>query len=58
MIKLKQKNIVSSYGLFATLVVTTIGVNVFSIPRDLATVVGVDGWISIIIGGIITYIAT
>lgn len=57
MTKLKQKNIVSSYGLFATLVVTTIGVNVFSIPRDLATVVGVDGWISVIIGGTITYLA-
>ncbi|MDU1443910.1 MAG: endospore germination permease [Clostridium cochlearium] len=57
MIKLKEKNIVSSYGLFVTLVVTIIGVNVFSIPRDLTTIVGVDGWISIIIGGVITYIS-
>ncbi|RXM73122.1 GerAB/ArcD/ProY family transporter [Clostridium tetani] len=57
MIELKDKNIISSYGLFVTLVVTIIGVNVFSIPRDLATIVGVDGWVSIIIGGIITYVA-
>lgn len=54
---MKEKNIISSYGLFATLVVTIVGVNVFSIPRDLTTIVGVDGWISIIIGAIITYIS-
>ncbi|WP_242975491.1 GerAB/ArcD/ProY family transporter [Clostridium liquoris] len=53
---LNNKDIVSSYGLFATLVVTIIGVNVFSYPNELANLVGGDGWLVILLSGIIAYI--
>lgn len=53
---MNNKEIVSSYGLFATLVVTVIGVNVFSYPNELANLVGGDGWISVLVSGIISYI--
>ncbi|WP_315116648.1 endospore germination permease [uncultured Clostridium sp.] len=49
----KDKNFISNYGLFSTLVVTIVGVNVFSYPSELANILGVEGWIAIIISGII-----
>lgn len=53
---LNNKDIISSYGLFATLVVTIIGVNVFSYPNELTNLVGGDGWLVILLSGIIAYI--
>ncbi|MBU5486151.1 spore germination protein [Clostridium sp. MSJ-11] len=50
---MKDKNFISNYGLFSTLVVTIVGVNVFSYPSELANVLGVEGWIAIVISGII-----
>ncbi|KAJ48898.1 spore germination protein AB [Clostridium tetanomorphum] len=52
---MNDNNIVSSYSLFATLVVTIIGVNVFSYPSELANIVGGDGWIVILLSSIISY---
>ncbi|MEW9094484.1 MAG: endospore germination permease [Clostridiaceae bacterium] len=49
----KDKNFISNYGLFSTLVVTIVGVNVFSYPSELANVLGAEGWIAIVISGII-----
>lgn len=48
-----NKKFTTGYGLFSTIVVTLIGINVFSYPRELAETVGNDGWISIIISGFI-----
>lgn len=51
-----NKKFATGYGLFSTIVVTLVGVNVFSYPRELAEAVGNDGWISIIISGFITWL--
>lgn len=48
-----NKKFATEYGLFSTIIVTLVGVNVFSYPRELAELVGNDGWISIIISGFI-----
>jgi spore germination protein len=47
---------ITSYGLFSTIVVTTVGIGIFSYPRTLAETVGNDGWIVTIITGVICYI--
>ncbi|WP_027623646.1 GerAB/ArcD/ProY family transporter [Clostridium lundense] len=52
---MNNKEFISSYGLFATLVVTVIGVNVFSYPSELANLVGGDGWLVIFLSGVIVY---
>ncbi|MBV7272368.1 endospore germination permease [Clostridiaceae bacterium UIB06] len=52
---MNNKEFITPYGLFATIVVTVIGVGVFSLPRDLATNVNTDGWIIALISGIISY---
>ncbi|WP_164509031.1 GerAB/ArcD/ProY family transporter [Clostridium rectalis] len=51
-----DKNFISSYALFATIIVTTVGVNVFSYPRELTEVVNGDGWIVIILATILAFI--
>lgn len=48
-----NKKFTTGYGLFSTIVVTLLGVNVFSYPRELSQIVGNDGWISIIVSGFI-----
>ncbi|GAA0728319.1 endospore germination permease [Clostridium malenominatum] len=50
---MNDKSFISSYGLFSTLVVTILGVNVFSYPSELARVLGTEGWVAVIISGII-----
>lgn len=52
---MNNNEFISSYGLFTTLVVTVIGVNVFSYPRELANLVGGDGWLVILLSGVIVY---
>lgn len=49
-------NNIKPYSFFITIVVTTIGVGIFSLPRELAKNVGTDGWIVVLIAGIITII--
>lgn len=44
---------IKSYGLFSSLAVTTVGVGIFSYPRQLATAVGNEGWIVTIVAGLI-----
>lgn len=47
---------ITSYGLFSTIVVTTVGIWIFSYPRIMAETVGNDGWLVTIIAGLICYI--
>lgn len=53
---MKDKEFIAPYGLFTTIVVTVVGVGIFSYPRELATGVGTDGWIVTILSGIISYL--
>ncbi|MBE6066326.1 MAG: spore gernimation protein [Clostridium lundense] len=50
-----NKKFTTGYGLFSTIVVTLLGVNVFSYPRELSEIVGNDGWIPIIASGFIVW---
>lgn len=47
---------ISNFGLFVTIIVTSIGVNVFSYPSELATFLGTDGWMAIIVNTVIAFI--
>lgn len=53
---MKDRNFITRFGLFSTIIVTVVGVGAFSYPRDLAATVGTDGWIVTILGGIISYL--
>jgi len=53
---MKDKEFITPYGLFTTIVVTVVGVGIFSYPRELAAAVGTDGWIVTIISGVISYL--
>lgn len=50
-----NKEFITPYGLFATIIVTVIGVGVFSLPRDVTSNAGTDGWIITVISGFINY---
>lgn len=50
---MSEKRLVGKYGLFSTIVVTVIGVGVFSYPSSMAQQVGTDGWIVTIAAGFI-----
>lgn len=52
---MKEKALITRYGLFASIVVTVIGVGIFSYPSEVSSIVGSDGWITTIISGIISY---
>lgn len=53
---MNDKEFVGKYGLFATIVVTVIGVGVFSYPSVMANIVENDGWLVTIIAGIICFL--
>lgn len=53
---MSDKKFITPYSLFTTVVVTIVGVGIFSYPRELATNVGTDGWIVTIISGVISYL--
>lgn len=53
---MNNEKFVSKYGLFATIVVTVIGVGVFSYPNLMANAVGTDGWFVTILAGIVVFI--
>lgn len=52
---MNNKNFITSYGLFSTIVVTIVGIGIFSYPRELAIIVGNDGWIVTLVTGVIAY---
>ncbi|MCM8709708.1 endospore germination permease [Clostridium sp. SYSU_GA19001] len=52
---MNNKGFVSKYGLFATIVVSVVGVGIFSYPSSMAKVIGTDGWFVTIIAGAIVF---
>lgn len=52
---MNSKGFVSKYGLFATIVVSVVGVGVFSYPSRMANEVGTDGWFVTILAGIMCF---
>lgn len=48
-----RKNILSKYDFFVTLVVTSIGTSIFSYPGKLSQIVGTDGWVVILLTGLL-----
>jgi len=53
---LKSKDFIEDFGLFASLVVSMIGIGVFYSPSLVAKYVGADGWVVAIITGIIIFL--
>lgn len=53
---MKEREFISPFGIFSTIVVSVIGIGIFGYPRNAAKIVGSDGWVTAIIGGIISYI--
>jgi len=52
---LNNKYAVSTFGVFASIIVATVGIGTFSYPNELSQFVGTDGWFVIIIGGAVSY---
>lgn len=50
---MEKNNFITSYGFFSTIVVTVVGIGIFSYPREVATLVGGDVWAVTIGAGII-----
>lgn len=50
---MNKKNILSQYDVFATIVVTVVGSAVFAYPRMLSEVIGTEGWLVILLSGMI-----
>jgi spore germination protein len=53
---MNKNGYITSYGFFTTIVVTTVGIGIFSYPRMLAELVGNDGWFVVLLASIISYI--
>lgn len=53
---MEDKEFITSYGFFATIIVTVIGVGIFSFPKELALYVGSDSWIITILAGVIALV--
>jgi spore germination protein len=53
---MNEKEFVGKYGLFSTIVVTVIGVGVFSYPNSMANEVGTDGWLVTLAAGALCFI--
>ncbi|EDS78179.1 GerAB/ArcD/ProY family transporter [Clostridium massiliodielmoense] len=50
---MKKNNIISKYDLFVTMVATIAGTSIFAYPRILGEKVGTDGWIVIVLTGLV-----
>jgi len=53
---MKEKAFITKHGLFASVVVTVVGVGIFSYPSELSNIIGSDGWIATILSGTISYL--
>lgn len=53
---MNNREFITPYGLFATIVVSVIGAGVFSFPRDVTVTAGTDGWIITLVSGAISYL--
>ena len=50
---MKKNNIISRYDLFISMVITVAGTSIFAYPRILGEKVGTDGWVVIILTGLL-----
>lgn len=53
---MKKEFEVSKFGIFSSVVVSTIGIATFSYPNELSVQVGTDGWFIVLLGGVVSYI--
>lgn len=53
---MKHREFLNSFGLFASICVTVIGVGIFSYPSIMANDVGSEGWLVTIIAGFVVYL--
>lgn len=53
---MEKDNFITSYGFIATIVVTVVGIGIFSYPREIADKVGGDLWLVTILAGLINLI--
>lgn len=53
---MEDREFVNKYGLFTSIIVTVVGVRLFSYPRELAKGVGSDAWFVALLTGIICYV--
>lgn len=53
---MENNGFISKYGLLSSIIVTVVGVRVFSYPRELSKFVGADSWLIALLTGIICYI--
>lgn len=53
---MQYKNFITSFGLFATIAVTIVGVGIFSYPQEIVSVINTDAWIMTLFAGFIVYI--
>jgi len=47
---------ISHYDLFVSLVLSIVGIKSFSYPRDMAQLIGTDGWFVTILSGLVIYL--
>src|SRR3712207_9401450 len=52
---MKEKIRIEDYGIFVTLIITVLGINIFSYPRSVTKILNTEGWIATILAGIIAY---
>lgn len=52
---MEDRSFINSFGLFSTIIVTVVGVGVFSFPTQMALQVGTDGWLVTLASGVVTY---
>ena len=53
---MNKNNFIGGYGIFVTLVVSVVGINIFTQPSEMAKTVGNDGWMVSILVGVISFI--
>jgi spore germination protein len=53
---MKNKEFITSYGLFCTIIVTIVGIGIFSYPRELANTIGSDAWLESFLAGVISFL--
>lgn len=54
---IRDNDVISRYQIMVLIIMTVISVGVFSLPADITKQVGTDGWVTILIAGLINTIA-
>ena len=53
---MRDSKIIGDFGLFSTIVVTVVGIGIFSSPKEVIDKVGSDAWIVTLIGGVAVFL--